>query len=108
MREAGPGQAIARHSESDAPGINVVEAVSGCVLATGNDDGEVRLWDMRLPDSVARFNCHDDYISAMIPVEKANRLVASSSDGTLSVMDFRALKVLPSDEPRVPQGTRRD
>lgn len=74
----------------------MVAPVSGCVLATGNDDGEVRVWDMRLPDSVASFNCHTDYISAMISVEKANSLLACSSDGTLSVMDLRAHKVHPA------------
>lgn len=86
---------MARRPEAHKGKINTLEAVSACLLASGDDDGEVRLWDLRQTASVACFGSHKDYISAMALAPHANCLLATSGDGTLSVMDLRTNKVIP-------------
>eukprot|EP00884_Botryococcus_braunii_P017552 jgi/Botrbrau1/4480/Bobra.0220s0014.1 len=92
------GQAMARRDKAHGGNINTLEAVSACVLASGDDDGQVRVWDMRQADSVACFGAHTDYISAMTLAQEGGSLLATSGDGTLSVMDLRARKVSTRSE----------
>ncbi|EAU84048.2 hypothetical protein CC1G_06910 [Coprinopsis cinerea okayama7 len=60
------------------------------VVATGDDDGTVKLWDPRKRDSVKTYTQHFDYISDFLWLDDKKQLVATSGDGTLSVMDVRA------------------
>lgn len=56
-----------------------------------------QLWDpRRKPNAEIRtFTQHFDYISDFLWLEEKKHLVATSADGTLSVMDVRANKTEP-------------
>ncbi|KZO94709.1 WD40 repeat-like protein [Calocera viscosa TUFC12733] len=68
-------------------------------LATGDDEGVVRLWDTRTLSSSATpthtYDHHSDFISDFLWLEDKKHLVATSGDGTLSVMDVRSKKTVP-------------
>nr|A8NZM5.2 RecName: Full=WD repeat-containing protein JIP5 [Coprinopsis cinerea okayama7\ len=70
--------------------INRVKSLMPWVVATGDDDGTVKLWDPRKRDSVKTYTQHFDYISDFLWLDDKKQLVATSGDGTLSVMDVRA------------------
>jgi WD repeat-containing protein 55 len=80
----------------------------GSLIVSGDDHGGVRLWDARLCNTststttpsrngalqlpqgcVLSWKEHQDYISAFSHSEDGNTLLATSSDGCLSVFDIR-------------------
>ncbi|TFK53088.1 WD40 repeat-like protein [Heliocybe sulcata] len=83
-----------RKNAHEAP-INRIKCLLPHMLATGDDDGVVKLWDPRKPDAVRTYTKHFDFISDFLWLEDKKHLVASSGDGTLSVMDVRSGKTEP-------------
>jgi WD40 repeat protein len=65
-------------------------------LATGDDDGVIKLWDPRKPTEIRAYKQHFDFISDFLWLDDKKILVATSGDGTLSVMDVRANKTEPA------------
>ncbi|PVF98659.1 WD40 repeat-like protein [Serendipita vermifera] len=74
------------------------------VFVTGDDNGSIKLWDTRLPltapetsnvDCVRSYTHHSDYISDFAWVPDKKHLIATSGDGTLSVIDVRSNKKTP-------------
>ncbi|EIM87291.1 WD repeat-containing protein JIP5 [Stereum hirsutum FP-91666 SS1] len=78
----------------DAP-INRVKCLLPNLLATGDDDGVIKLWDPRKPESITTYTQHFDFISDFLWLADKKQLVATSGDGTLSVMDVRSKKTEP-------------
>ena len=76
--------------------VNVVRAFAGHMLATGDDNGHVKLWDARVPGAEAAavtFSDHEDVITDMcVDVGRATLLTASG-DGRLGVLDLRKPKL---------------
>ena len=68
---------------------------SSRLTTAGADDGEVRLVDTRVGvgKTVAVHAQHSDFVSDFAHVERRRALLATSGDGTLSVMDLRSGKV---------------
>jgi len=65
------------------------------LLATGDDDGVVKLWDPRQQDCIRTYTQHFDYISDFLWLDDKKQVVTTSGDGTLSVLDVRAKKSVP-------------
>ncbi|QRV98957.1 WD repeat-containing protein [Ceratobasidium sp. AG-Ba] len=65
------------------------------MLATGDDDGIIKLWDPRQISSIRSYTHHKDLISDFLWLEDKKHLVATSGDGTLSVLDVRSNKTAP-------------
>jgi WD40 repeat protein len=94
--------------------INALHVVNEKTLASGDDDGVVKVWDVRTQRCVAEYDEHADYVSTIRTCEQHNELVAASGDGTLSIMDWRNKKIELSyqleDEPLslaiIKRGTR--
>ncbi len=59
----------------------------------GDDNGLIKTWDQRQPESAASFEAHTDFVSDMVLHEREQCLVAVSGDGTLTVNDLRTNKV---------------
>ncbi|KAH7106866.1 WD40 repeat-like protein [Auriculariales sp. MPI-PUGE-AT-0066] len=75
--------------------INRVALAMPNMLATGDDDGIIKLWDTRNLSEIREYKQHFDFISDFLWLEDKKHLVATSGDGTLSVMDVRASKTEP-------------
>eukprot|EP00040_Diaphanoeca_grandis_P021358 m.113808 g.113808 ORF g.113808 m.113808 type:complete len:376 (-) comp28296_c0_seq1:106-1233(-) len=63
------------------------------VLATGDDSGCVKFWDLRQQKEITAFTEHGDYISDMVFCAEKGVTIASSGDGRISFMNFRSGKV---------------
>ncbi|KAF8583453.1 WD40 repeat-like protein [Ramaria rubella] len=75
--------------------INRVTQLLPNMFATGDDDGVVKLWDPRNPAQLREYKQHFDFVSDLLWLEDKRQLVATSGDGTLSVMDVRSSKPEP-------------
>ncbi|OCF70963.1 WD repeat-containing protein JIP5 [Kwoniella mangroviensis CBS 8886] len=87
---------IVREQEKahDVP-INRVFCVNENLIASGDDDGIIKLWDPRKQDVIREYNQHFDYISDFTYFEDKRQLVSTSGDGHLSVIDIRSNKAQP-------------
>ncbi|TKY67753.1 WD repeat-containing protein 55 [Spatholobus suberectus] len=65
--------------------INLTEST----VASGDDEGCIKVWDTRERSCCNSFNAHEDYISDMTFASDAMKLLATSGDGTLSVCNLR-------------------
>jgi WD40 repeat protein len=70
--------------------INKLLTIDESIICTGDDQGCIKVWDLRAKKEVRTYHENVDYISDMI-YEK-NLLIASSGDGCLSVFDLRLKK----------------
>lgn len=61
------------------------------VFATGDDDGCVKLWDLRIKtdSQVYKTKKNEEYISDMVTNEAQTFLLCSSGDGSLTTIDLR-------------------
>ncbi|KAI4527743.1 WD40 repeat-like protein [Schizophyllum commune Loenen D] len=75
--------------------INCVKCLTSWLLSTGDDDGVIKLWDPRQRESTRSYTQHFDYITDFLWLEDKKHLVATSGDGSLSVMDVRAKTLKP-------------
>jgi WD40 repeat protein len=67
------------------------------VIATGDDDGVVKVWDLRLATSgkacVMELKDHEGTVTDMAYRESEKMLLTSAGDGTLGVFDMRTSKL---------------
>lgn len=75
----------------------------GIVLCTTNQNGSLRMWDIRAMDVVAEHSGHDAPICAMAFSERGYYLTMVSRDGALKLWDLRSMSpvkelTLPSSE----------
>ncbi|RXN04759.1 WD repeat-containing 55 [Labeo rohita] len=69
--------------------INAMLLVDENIFATGDDEGTLKVWDMRRGTSFMDLKHHDDYISD-ITVDQAKRiLLTASGDGTMGVFNIK-------------------
>ncbi|EJD51834.1 WD40 repeat-like protein [Auricularia subglabra TFB-10046 SS5] len=86
--------AESKQAAHDSP-INRVSMAMVHMLATGDDEGVVKLWDTRTMSETRKYEQHFDFISDFLWLEDKKHLVVTSGDGTLSVIDVRANKTEP-------------
>ncbi|XP_044266489.1 WD repeat-containing protein 55 homolog [Tribolium madens] len=65
------------------------------LFATGDDEGCVKLWDLRQnsPNPVYRTKKNEDYISDLVTNEAKSLLLCSSGDGSLTTIDLNNRKI---------------
>ncbi|XP_056884001.1 WD repeat-containing protein 55 [Takifugu flavidus] len=72
----------------EAP-INSLLVVDENILATGDDAGSLKVWDLRKGSAIMDVKHHEDYISD-ITVDQARRiLLTASGDGTMGVFNIK-------------------
>ncbi|OEL27114.1 WD repeat-containing protein 55 [Dichanthelium oligosanthes] len=79
-------------------GINRLVCLTETTIATGDDEGCIKVWDTRERSCCNTFHVHEDYISDMTYVADSNQILATSGDGTLSVNSLRRNKVKSQSE----------
>lgn len=74
--------------------INRIVPVSETVMASGDEVGCVKFWDIRQQlHEVASVTPHEDYVTDMFPYDPQNCLLTVSGDGTLANIDLRNHKL---------------
>uniref|UniRef100_A0A8D3B433 WD repeat-containing protein 55 n=1 Tax=Scophthalmus maximus TaxID=52904 RepID=A0A8D3B433_SCOMX len=83
------GQLVTRIRGAHGAPINSLLLVDENILATGDDGGTLKVWDMRKGTAFMDVKQHDDYISD-IAVDQAKRiLLTASGDGTMGVFNIK-------------------
>ncbi|KAL4706033.1 hypothetical protein ACJJTC_014255 [Scirpophaga incertulas] len=67
-------------------------------LVTGDDEGTVKLWDMRKSDPIFSLKIGEDHISDMVTNDAQKYLVCSGGDGILTSIDLKASKIYTTSE----------
>ncbi|KAF5752465.1 WD repeat-containing protein 55 [Tripterygium wilfordii] len=92
------GSQIARlvnaHEDAIYSLINLTEST----VASGDDQGCIKVWDTRQRSCCNSFDAHKDYVSDMAFASDSMKLLGTSGDGTLSVCNLRRNKVQTQSE----------
>jgi len=81
-----------------APINSLMHIQDNCIVASGDDDGLIKIWDLRvaaastghkLDGCVMQFNEHEGTIMDMKLNDDANMLLSAGNDGHLGVFDLR-------------------
>lgn len=92
------GSSIARLENSHGAAVNRIINLTESTIASGDDEGCVKVWDTRQRTCSSSFHAHEDYISDMTFASDSMRLLATSGDGTLSVCNLRSSKLQTQSE----------
>ncbi|XP_012460196.1 WD repeat-containing protein 55 [Gossypium raimondii] len=92
------GSVIARLENAHENAINSLINLTESTVATGDDEGCIKVWDTRQRSCSGSINAHEDYISDMNFVSDSMKLLTTSGDGTLSVCNLRTYKVQTRSE----------
>ena len=69
--------------------INALRLIGDTGVASGDDDGLVRVWDVRQRASALEFTEHSEMITDLLYTDRGKCLVSASTDGYLAVYDLR-------------------
>ncbi|KAI8030711.1 WD repeat-containing protein 55 [Camellia lanceoleosa] len=87
------GSAIARLENSHGAAVNRIINLTESTIASGDDEGCIKVWDTRQRTCSNSFNAHEEYISDMTFAFDSMRLLGTSGDGSLSVCNLRSNKI---------------
>ena len=92
----GNGSEILSFNAAHDKPINRISCISEHTLVTGDDGGEVKLWDLRAGSqekaAVMQWNLHEDFVSGFAYNPEAGSLISVSGDSTLCMYDLRNKK----------------
>lgn len=85
------GRLTASHS---CPINSIIHIDQASIIATGDDDGVIKIWDLRLAANkkqscVMKFQDHEGTISDMVLNDEKTMLLSAACDGCLGVFDLR-------------------
>ncbi|KAM2565727.1 hypothetical protein COP2_009192 [Malus domestica] len=92
------GAAIARLDEAHGSAVNKLINLTESTVASGDDEGCIKVWDTRQQSCCNTFKAHEEYISDMTFAADSMKLLGTSGDGTLSVCNLRRNKVQAQSE----------
>ncbi|XP_048851057.1 WD repeat-containing protein 55 [Brienomyrus brachyistius] len=83
------GKLVSRIPKAHSAPINALLVIDENLLATGDDCGTLKVWDMRKGTAFMDLKHHEDYISG-ITIDQAKKiLLTSSGDGTMGVFNIK-------------------
>ncbi|KAF7329839.1 Protein monoubiquitination-related protein [Mycena kentingensis (nom. inval.)] len=89
------GEVVDTRAAAHEDPINRIKHALPWLFASGDDSGVIKLWDPRQSAATRTYKQHFDYISDFLWLPDKHHLLATSGDGTLSVMDVRSNKTVP-------------
>ncbi|CAA2972869.1 WD repeat-containing 55 [Olea europaea subsp. europaea] len=92
------GSEIVRLENSHGAAVNRIINLTESTIASGDDNGCIKVWDTRQRSCCNTFNAHEEYISDMTFASDSMKLLGTSGDGTLSVCNLRSNKVQTRSE----------
>uniref|UniRef100_A0A8C1VPC2 WD repeat-containing protein 55 n=1 Tax=Cyprinus carpio TaxID=7962 RepID=A0A8C1VPC2_CYPCA len=87
--DAEAGKLLTRIPKAHNAPINALLLVDENIVATGDDEGTLKVWDMRRGTSFMDLKQHEDYISDITIDQNKRTLLTASGDGTLGVFNIR-------------------
>ena len=89
-------------SKSDAHGsntaVNVMLPIEPNVFASGDDEGNIKIWDIRQSNPIVEFGDQEDYVGDMAVSKDLSRLYSAGGDGTLAVYNLKQRKLKKKSE----------
>ncbi|XP_073525509.1 uncharacterized protein [Phyllobates terribilis] len=92
------GAEVVRLKDAHAAPVNRIINLTESTIASGDDEGCVKVWDTRQRTCCNTFDVHEEYISDMTFATEYGKLLTTSGDGTLSVCNLRRNKVQARSE----------
>ncbi|TNN49296.1 WD repeat-containing protein 55 [Liparis tanakae] len=89
LLDAERGTLVTRIRGAHAAPINSLLLLDENLLATGDDAGTLKVWDMRKGTDIMDLKQHDDYISDIAVDQNKRILLTTSGDGTLGVFNLK-------------------
>ncbi|XP_029381928.1 WD repeat-containing protein 55 [Echeneis naucrates] len=83
------GQLVTRIRGAHSAPINSLLLVDENLLATGDDGGTLKVWDMRKGTAIMDLKHHEDYISDITVDQNKKILLTASGDGTMGVFNIK-------------------
>lgn len=81
-------------------GISAINVCDENLIASGDDDGLIAVWDMRARAPAFTYHEHGDYVSQLLYFTDVSELVSSSGDTCLGVFDVRGGRIRDFSEKR--------
>lgn len=92
------GSEIVRLENSHGAAVNRIVNLTESTIASGDDEGCIKVWDTRQRSCSNSFNAHEEYISDITFAADSMKLLATSGDGSLSVCNLRSSKIQTRSE----------
>ncbi|XP_046488094.1 WD repeat-containing protein 55 homolog [Neodiprion pinetum] len=75
--------------------VSTLTVIDENLFATGDDNGTVKLWDMRQKGDLPLFSLKEmeDYVSAMVTTSEKKYLACASGDGSLTTLNMTARRM---------------
>nr|XP_056718268.1 WD repeat-containing protein 55 [Euleptes europaea] len=94
------GRLVTRFSKAHNSALNSLLVIDEHLFATGDDSGELKVWDLRKGTSVMEMKRHEEYISDMALDGNKKLLLTASGDGTMGVFNIRRRRFELLSEPQ--------
>eukprot|EP00252_Welwitschia_mirabilis_P000432 TRINITY_DN1042_c0_g2_i1.p1 TRINITY_DN1042_c0_g2~~TRINITY_DN1042_c0_g2_i1.p1 ORF type:complete len:353 (+),score=62.93 TRINITY_DN1042_c0_g2_i1:221-1279(+) len=92
------GRHVARLDNAHPHPINCLTNLTEATVASGDDEGIIKIWDIRKNTCCSVLKAHEDYVSDMEFVPHTMQVLATSGDGRLSVSSIHKGKVQVQSE----------
>ncbi|KAJ8550167.1 hypothetical protein K7X08_033874 [Anisodus acutangulus] len=92
------GSAIVHLENAHGAAVNRIVNMTESTIASGDDEGHIKVWDTRQQSCSHTFNAHEEYISDITFASDSMKLLATSGDGSLSVCNLRSSKIQTRSE----------
>lgn len=70
------------------PGYALAMHPNGYLVASGDDKGMIRFWNLRDKTIVSKFQAHSQTISGLVVIPDQRRLITASHDSTIKIWDM--------------------